>query len=122
MIRFPALLLAGLLVLLALIPVDAVDLFVFHEASGRVLAFAVPNAEPIPATVGQAGATQAAVNWARRFYRLNDLDILAVEFQTRPVRYWRVTFLARERGQTARLYAAVLPDGRPVEPVVRDET
>jgi hypothetical protein len=118
----PRLLLAGLLVLLVLRPAGAVELFAFRQGSGRVLAFAVPNTEPIPATVGQAGATQAAVDWARRFYHLNDLDILSVEFQTRPARYWRVTFLVRERGQTIRLYAAVLPDGRPVEPIVREKT
>jgi hypothetical protein len=79
------------------------------------------DTEPIPATVDQAGATQVAVNWARRYYGLNDLDVLAVEFQVRPTRFWRVTFLARERGQTVHLYAVVLPNGRPVEPTVRDE-
>ena len=119
----PSLFLAGLLGLLIVNLARAVDLFAFRdEASGRVLAFAVPDAEPIPATVDQAGATQAAVDWARRYYGLDDLDVLAVEFQVKPTRFWRVTFLARERGQTVRLYAAVLPDGRPVEPVVRDET
>ena len=82
----------------------------------------MPNAEPIPATVDQAGATQAAIDWARRFYHLDDLDVLAVEFKTHPVRFWQVTFLASEKGQTVHLYAVVLPDGRPVEPTVRDET
>jgi hypothetical protein len=99
-----------------------VDLFSCRGAFGRVLAFTVPNTAPIPATVDQASATQAAVDWARHFYRVNDLNILAVEFMTRPVRFWRVTFLASERGQTVHLYAVVLPDGRPVEPIVRDET
>ena len=96
-------------------------MFSFRDASGRVLAFAVPDTEPIPATVDQAGATQAALDWARRFYRVDDLDILAVELKTRPVRFWRVTFSASDRGQTVHCYAVVLPDGRPVEPTVRDE-
>ena len=122
MFRSSSLFLAGLLALLSIHPARAVDLFAFRDRGGRVLAFAVPNTEPIPATVDQAGATQAAVDWARRFYGLDDLDVLAVEFERRPTRFWRVTFLARERGRTLRLYAAVLPDGRPVEPIVRDET
>ena len=121
MFRFAPLFLAGMFALLAVNPACAVDLFAF-EASGRVLAFGVPDTEPIPATVDQAAATQVALDWARRFYRLEDLDILAVEFETKPTRYWRVAFSASERGQTVRLYAVVLPDGRPVEPRVRDET
>jgi hypothetical protein len=118
----PSLWLAGLLTLLAAAPACAVDLFSFRDASGRILAFSVSNTEPVPATVDQTGATQAAIDWARRFYRLGDLGALAVEFETRPVRFWRVTLSASERGQTVHLYAAVLPDGRVVEPTVRDET
>jgi hypothetical protein len=113
--------LAGMLTLLAVAPVCAAELFSF-DVSGRVLAFAVPDTEPIPATVDQAGATQVAVDWARRYYGLDDLDVLAVEFETRPIRFWRVTLSASERGQTVHLYAVVLPDGRLVEPIVRDET
>ena len=82
----------------------------------------MPNAEPIPATVDRAGAAQVAVDWAPRFCRLEDLDVLAVEFETRPTRFWRVTFLALERGQTVRLYAVVLPDGRVIVPSLRTET
>jgi hypothetical protein len=118
----PPLLLAGLLTLLATAPVCAVDLFSFRNAFGRVLAFTVPDTKPVPAMVDQAGATQAAVDWARRYYGLDDLDVLAVEFEVRPIRFWRVTFLARERGQTIRLYAVVLPDGHVVEPTAREET
>ena len=70
----------------------------------------------------QVGATQAAPDWARRFYHLNDLGILAVEFEAQPTRFWRVTFLASEKGQTVHLYAVVLPDGRVVEPTLREET
>jgi hypothetical protein len=33
-----------------------------------------------------------------------------------------VTFLASENRQSVRLYAVVLPDGRVVEPTVREET
>ena len=80
------------------------------------------TAEPIPATVDQAGATQAAIDWARRFYHLDDLNVVAVEFEVRPTRFWRVTFSALENGQTVHLYAVVLPNGRPIEPTVRDET
>jgi hypothetical protein len=105
----------------AVAPTAALDLFAFRDGFGRVLAFAVPAAEPIPATVDQAGATQAAVDWARRFYHLDDLAVVAVEFETRPTRFWRVTFLVSEHGRTVHLYA-VLPDGRPVEPTARDET
>lgn len=111
-----------MLTLLAAAPVCAVDLFSFRDAAGHVLAFTVPNTAPIPATVDQTGATQAAIDWARRFYRMGDLDVLAVEFKTRPVRFWRVTLSASARGQTVHLYAVVLPDGRPIEPTVRDET
>src|SRR4051794_37665274 len=114
MFRFaPLFLAAGLLAPVTVEPVRAVDLFAFRNGSGHVLAFAVPDTEPIPATVDQTSAIQAALDWARRFYRLDDLDILAVEFETRPIRYWRVTFLVSERGQARHLYAVVLPDGRP---------
>jgi hypothetical protein len=71
--------------------------------------------------VDQAGATQVAVDWARRFYGPDDLDVLAVEFETRPTRFWRVTFSASENGQSVRLYAVVLPNHRLIEPIVRDE-
>ena len=119
----PPLLLAGMLTLLAATPVCAVeDLFSFRDAFGRVLAFTVPNTAPIPATVDQTGATQAAIDWARRFYRMGDLDVLAVEFKTHPVRFWRVTLSTSERGQTVHVYAAVLPDGHVVVPIIRDET
>jgi hypothetical protein len=118
----PPLLLAGMLTLLAATPVCAVDFFSFHDAFGRVLIFTVTSTEPIPATVDQASATQAAIDWARRFYRVDDLGVLAVEFETQPTRFWRVTLSASARGQTIDLYAAVLPDGRVVEPTVRDET
>jgi hypothetical protein len=70
----------------------------------------------------QVGATQAALDWARRFYHLNDLEILAVEFEVQPTHSWRVTFLASEQGQTVHVYAMVLPDGRVVEPTVQEET
>jgi hypothetical protein len=122
MFRSPSLFLAGLFALLIINPARAVDLFTFRDANGHLLAFTVSDARPVPATVDQAAATQAAVDWARRFYRLEDLDILAVEFQTQPTRFWRVTFLASNRGRTVHLYAVVLPNGRPVEPTVRDES
>ena len=118
----PSLFLSGLFALLSINPARAVDLFTFRDAGGHLLAFTVPDAKPVPATVDQAAATQAAVDWARRFYRLGDLDVLAVEFETRPTRFWRVTFLAAERGQTVHLYAVVLPDGRVVVPSIRDQT
>ena len=120
---FPFLLLASLLALLMIDSARAVDVFAFQNAGGHVLVFTVADAKPVPATVDQAGATQAAIDWARRFYHLDDLDVLAVEFKTYPVRFWRMTFLASGRnGQTVHLYAVVLPDGRPIEPTVRDET
>jgi hypothetical protein len=122
MFRSPSLFLAGLLALLAIHPARAADLFAFRGPGGRILAFAVPKTEPVPATVGQTGVTQAAIGWARRFYRLDDLDVLAVELKARPTRFWRVTFLAMENGRAVHLYAVVLPDGRPVEPTIRDET
>ena len=123
MFRCPSLFLTGLFTLLIMSPARAaMDLFTCQDGGGRVLVFTVPDTEPIPATVDQAGATQAALDWARRFYHRDDLDILAVEFKTHPVRFWRVTFLASQNGQTVRLYAVVLPDGRVVEPTVREET
>jgi hypothetical protein len=45
-----------------------------------------------------------------------------VEFETRPTRFWRITFLASENGQTVHRNAVVLPDGRVVVPTIRDET
>jgi hypothetical protein len=113
----PSLWLAGLLTLLAAVPACAVDLYCFRDAFGRVLASTVADTKPVPATV-----TQAAVDWARRYYSLDNLDVLAVEFNTRPARFWRVTFLAWQGGHRVHLYAVVLPDGRPVEPTARDET
>ena len=59
----PPLLLVSMLTLLAATPVCAVDLFSFRDAFGRILAFTVPDTAPIPATVDQAGATQAAIDW-----------------------------------------------------------
>jgi hypothetical protein len=56
------------------------------------------------------------------FYNLNDLDVLAVEFEVQPTRFSRVTFLASEYRRSVRLYAVVLPDGRVVEPTIREET
>jgi len=123
MFRSPSLFLGGLLALLVINPACAVDLFAFRDADGHALIFTMPDVEPIPATVDQAGVTQAAIDWARRFYHLGDLDVLAVEFKTYPVRFWRVSFLASGgNGQTVHLYAVVLPNGRPIEPTVRDET
>jgi hypothetical protein len=45
--RSPSLLLAGLFVILIINSARAVDLFVFREPSGHVLAFAVPKADVI---------------------------------------------------------------------------
>jgi hypothetical protein len=118
----PALFLAVLMALLAVQSVRAVDLFAFRDAARHVLVFAVPGTELVPATVDQAAATPAALDWARRFYHLEDLAIMGVEFKITPTRFWRVTFSVLERGQTVPLYAVVLPDAHPVEPVVRDET
>jgi hypothetical protein len=61
MIRSPALLLAGLLAALIINTARAVDLFGFRDVGGHVLVFTVPDVDPIPATVDQAGATQVAV-------------------------------------------------------------
>jgi hypothetical protein len=60
----PSLFLASLLAFLDVEPARAVDLLTFRDA-GHVLVFAAPNAEPVAATVDQAAATQAAVDWAR---------------------------------------------------------
>lgn len=122
MFRSPSLFVVGLLALIIINPAWAVDLFTCQDGGGHVLVFTVPDTEPVSATVDQAGATQAAITWARHFYRLNDLDILAVEFKIRPVRFWRITFLAWKGGHRVPLCAAVLPDGRPVEPIGREET
>ena len=71
--------------------------------------------------VDQTAATQAAIDRARRFYHSNDLDMVAVEFETRPTRFWKITFSVSKHGQTVHLYAVVLPDGRPVEPTGQEE-
>jgi hypothetical protein len=108
--------------LLVLDQAGAVDLLTFRDASGRIITFAVYNLGPVPATVDQTAATQVAINWAQRFYHVDDLDIVAVEFETRPTRFWKVTFAVSEHGRLVHLYAVVLPDGRPVEPTAREET
>jgi hypothetical protein len=118
----PALFLVVLMALLAVQSVRAVDLFAFRDAARHVLTFVVPGTELVPATVDQTAATQVALNWAQHFYHVAGLTVVDVEFETKPTRFWRVTFSASERGRTVPLYAVVLPDGRPVEPAVRDET
>jgi hypothetical protein len=60
-------------------PARAVDLFVFRDAARHVLVLAMPGTEPVPATVDQAAATQAALEWARCFYRLKDLAVMGVD-------------------------------------------
>jgi len=46
----------------------------------------------LPATVDQAAAAQATLDRARRFYHLGDLDVIDVEFETTPTRFWRIAF------------------------------
>ena len=95
MFRLPPVLLASLLAFVAVEPARAVDLFAFRDAARHVLVFAVPDTEPVPATVDPIPATHAALDWARCFYRLKDLDVISVEFETTPTRIWRIAFSER---------------------------
>ena len=98
---------------------SAVDLFSFGY-NGKILAFAVPNSDPVAATVKDSEAETIALNWAVRFYGAQDVNFDGVELRTGPARFWLVR-LTYNSGQThLMLYAVVLPDGSIVEPSVRE--
>jgi hypothetical protein len=56
----------------------------------KIFAFAVPNSDPIAATVKDNEAETIALNWAVRFYGAQDVNIDRVELRTEPARFWLV--------------------------------
>ena len=57
---------------------SAVDLFSFGYG-GKILAFAIPNSDPVAATVKDSEAETIALNWAVRFYGAQDANFDGVE-------------------------------------------
>ena len=96
--------------------VHAADLFSF-TLGRRAFAFVAADTSPIPATVGQERAAQLGLEWAQWYYGTADLDLLCIDFKTKPTRFWLIELMAG----AARVYAVVLPDGRVVEPVRREQ-
>ena len=98
---------------------SAVDLFSFGY-DGEILAFAVPNSDPVAATVKDSEAETIALNWAVRFYGAQDVNFDGVELRTEPARFWLVRLASNFGPAHLVLYAVVLPDGSIVEPSVRE--
>jgi hypothetical protein len=96
-----------------------VDLFSFGY-NGKILAFAVPNSDPIAATVKDSEAETIALNWALRFYGAQEVNFDGVELRTEPARFWLVRLASNFGPADPVLYADVLPDGSIVEPSVRE--
>src|SRR6516225_4292972 len=94
----------------------ATDLFSF-TLRGHVSAFVVADVSPVPATVDQERAAQIALEWAQWYYGTTNLDLLSIDFQTDPSRFWLIELTAGG----ARVYAVVLPDGKVVESVCREQ-
>jgi hypothetical protein len=87
---------------------------------GKYFAFAIPNSDPVAATVKDSEAETIALNWAVRFYGAQDVNFDGAELRTEPARFWLVR-LASSFGSThLMLFAIVLPDGSVVEPSVRE--
>jgi hypothetical protein len=72
---------------------------------------------PVPGTVDQERAAQIVPEWAQWYYGTTDLDFLSIDFQTDPTRFWLIELMA----EGVRVYAAVLPDGKVVEPVCPEQ-
>jgi hypothetical protein len=98
---------------------NAVDLFSFGY-DGKILAFAIPNSDPVAATVKDSEVETIALNWAVRFYSAQDVSFDGVELRTEPARFWLVRLASKFGPVHLTLYAVVLPDGSIVEPAVRE--
>lgn len=85
-----------------------------------MLAFAVPNSDPIAATVDRETAANIGLKWALQFYGVQDVNVEGIEFRAEPKRFWLVSLTANRGGGSATLYAVVLPDASIVEPTVRE--
>lgn len=96
----------------------AVDLFSFGY-DGKILAFAIPNSDPVAATVKDSEAETLALNWAVRFYGAQDVNFDGVELRIEPARFWLVRLASKFGPAHLILYAVVLPDGSIVEPALR---
>jgi hypothetical protein len=96
-----------------------VDLFSFGY-DGKILAFAVPNSDPVPATIKDSEAETIALNWVVHFYGAQDVNFDGVELRTKPTRFWLVRLASNCGPMHLMLYAVVLPDGSIVAPTIRD--
>ena len=65
----------------------------------------------------QERAAQIAFEWAQGYYGATDLYLLSIDFQIDPTRFWLIELMAK----VARVYAVVLPDGKVVESVCREQ-
>jgi hypothetical protein len=57
---------------------------------------------------------ELALYWAMNFYRDRSLEVVGLEFEVEPLRFWLVTFKKAEANEA--FYAVALPDGTIVEP------
>ena len=99
--------------------VSAVDLFSFGY-DGKILDFAVPNYDPVAATIRDSEAETIALNWAVRFYGAQDVKFDGVELRTQPARFWLVRLASNFGPAHLMLYAVVLPGGSIVVPTIRE--
>jgi hypothetical protein len=73
---------------------DAVDPFSFGY-DGKILAFAIPNSDPVAATVKDSEAETIALNWPVRFYSAQDVNFDGVELRTEAARFWLVRLASK---------------------------
>ena len=102
--------------LLCAFSIHAADLFSFGLGQ-NVLAFVVADTTPIVATVDQERAAQIGWEWARWYYLATELYLLSIDLQNEPTRFWLIQLMA----DGVPVYAVVLPDGRVVTPVLREQ-
>jgi hypothetical protein len=99
--------------------VSAVDLFSFGY-DGKILGFAVPNSDPVAATVKDSEAETIALNLAVRFYGAQDVNFDGGALRIQPARFWLVRLASNFGPAHLMLYAVVLPDGSIVVPTIRE--
>jgi len=96
--------------------IHAADLFSFRLGQ-YVFAFVVADTTPIVATVDQERAAQVGWEWAQRYYLATELYLLSIDLQNEPTRFWLIQLMA----DGVPVYSVVLPDGRVVTPVRREQ-
>jgi hypothetical protein len=68
----------------------------------------------VEAKVTRQEIVELALYWAMKFYRDRSLEVVDLEFEITPLRFWLVTL--KKAGANETFYAAALPDGTIVEP------